>query len=132
MSSNIKITRICEFCKNEFTARTTKTLYCSLKYSSWAYKSRTRLSKITESNRLTEIAKNPDLEIVKTKDFISINQASTLFDISRRTVYRIIARGELDIAKFGTRTVIRRCDMDSFFSIPLDESKLHPFRNFLD
>lgn len=130
MSSNIKITRICDFCKEEFTARTTKTLYCSLKCSSRAYKSRTRQSKITESNRQTEIAKNPNLEIIKTKDFISVNQASILFGISRRTIYRIISRGELDIAKFGTRTVIRKCDMDSFFSIPMQESLLRPVQEF--
>lgn len=130
MSSNIQIVRICEFCKNEFTARTTKTLYCSLKCSSRAYKSRARESKIAESNKQTQIAKNPNLEIVKTKDFISVNQASLLFGISRRTIYRIISRGELDIAKFGTRTVIRRCDMDTFFSIPLDQYMLQPVQEF--
>nr|WP_255373831.1 helix-turn-helix domain-containing protein [[Flexibacter] sp. ATCC 35103] len=32
--------------------------------------------------------------------------ASNLLGISRSTIYRIIQRGELDIAKFGTRTVI--------------------------
>lgn len=130
MSSNIKINRICEFCKNEFTARTTKTLYCSLKCSSRAYKARTRKSKIEESNRQTEIAKKPDLEIAKTKDFISIKQAGLLYGISRRTIYRIISRGELDIAKFGTRTVIRRSDMDGFFTIPLQESMLRPVQEF--
>lgn len=130
MSSNIKITRICKFCENEFTARTTKTLYCTLKCSSRAYKARTRQSKIIESNKETEIARNPNLEIIKNKDFISINQASDLFGISRRTLYRIISRGELDIAKFGTRTVIRRCDLDGFFSIPLEESMLRPVQEF--
>lgn len=76
------------------------------------------------------MAKNPNLEIVKTKDFISVNQASLLFGISRSTIYRIISRGELDIAKFGTRTIIRRCDMDNFFSIPLEESILRPIQKF--
>ncbi|OOV17555.1 helix-turn-helix domain-containing protein [Flavobacterium sp. LM4] len=50
--------------------------------------------------------------------------------ISRRTIYRIISRGELDIAKFGTRTVIRRSDMDGFFTIPLQESMLRPVQVF--
>ncbi|MDR6845560.1 helix-turn-helix domain-containing protein [Flavobacterium granuli] len=130
MSTNIRIARICEFCKNEFTARTTKTQYCSLKCSSRAYKARTRQSKIDESNRQTEIAQHPLLEAVKTKDFLNINQASLLFGISRRTIYRIISRGELDIAKFGSRTVIRRCDMDNFFSLPLEQSMLRPVQEF--
>lgn len=80
-----------------------------------------KLSKVIKE---TEIARNPNLEIIKNKDFISINQASDLFGISRRTLYRIISRRELDIAKFGTRTVIRRCDLDGFFSIPLEESTI--------
>lgn len=130
MSTNIKITRICEFCQNEFTAKTTKTKYCSLKCSSRAYKARTRKCKIEESNRQTEIARHPQLEAVKTKDFLSVNQASLLFGISRRTIYRIISKGELDIAKFGARTVIRKCDMDAFFSIPLEESLLRPVQEF--
>lgn len=130
MSTNIKITRVCEFCKNEFVAKTTKTQYCSLKCSSRAYKARTRQSKIDESNRLTEIAKNPHLEIIKIKEFINVDQASILFGISKRTIYRIISRGELDIAKFGRRTVIRRLDLDSFFSLPLDQSLLRPVQEF--
>lgn len=130
MSTNMKITRICEFCKNEFTARTTKTRYCSLICNSRGYKSLARQSKINESNKHTEIAKNPDFEVVKVKDFLSIDQASLLFGISKRTIYRIISRGELDIAKFGTRTVIRRCDMDTFFSLPLERSMLKPSQEF--
>ncbi|KIA95584.1 DNA-binding protein [Flavobacterium sp. AJR] len=130
MSSKMKITRVCQFCQNEFTAQTTKTKFCSLKCSSKAYKSRTRQSKIAESNRQTEIAKNPNIEVIKTKDYIDVYQASNLLGISRRTIYRLIERGELDIAKFGSRTVIRRCDLDSFFSIPLDQSILRPVQEF--
>lgn len=130
MSSNIQITRICEFCQNKFTAKTTKTQYCSLKCSSRAYKARTRQSKINQSDRQTEIAENPNLEIIKSKDFLNVNQVSLLFGISRRTIYRIISRGELDIAKFGSRTVIRRCDLDGFFSLPLQESMLRPVQEF--
>ncbi|PVX47485.1 hypothetical protein C8C85_3428 [Flavobacterium sp. 103] len=93
MSTNIRIARIWEFCRNEFTAKTTKTQYCSLNRSSKACKARTRQSKITESNKQTEIAQNPNLEIVKTKDFISVNHASLLFGISRKIIYRIFYRG---------------------------------------
>lgn len=89
MSSNIKIIRVCEFCKNEFTARTTKTLYCSLKCSSRAYKARTRQSKIDQSDRQTEIAKNPDLEIVKTKDFISVKQVEKTVKLTTLFQYKV-------------------------------------------
>ncbi|MGN7812576.1 helix-turn-helix domain-containing protein [Flavobacterium sp. 22076] len=130
MSSKIEITRICEFCKNEFTARTTKTLYCSLKCSSRAYKARVRQAKIDRSENETKQVKNVNLEAIKAKDYIDVNLASNLLGISKRTIYRLIARGELDIAKFGRRTIIRRCDLDSFFSTPLDQALLRPVQEF--
>lgn len=130
MSTNIKIKRICEFCQNEFIAKTTKTQYCSLKCSSRAYKARTRQSKIDQSNKQTEIAKNPVLESVRVKDFLSIKQAGLLFGISRSTIYRLVSRGHLDIGKFGKRTVIRRCDLDSFFAIPVEDLLLKPKQQF--
>ena len=40
MSSNIRIQRICQQCKNEFTAKTTVTKYCSDRCSKRAYKAR--------------------------------------------------------------------------------------------
>ena len=51
MSSNIQVQRICQYCSNEFTARTTTTLYCSHKCNSAAYKARLRDTKIEESNK---------------------------------------------------------------------------------
>ncbi|WP_208796406.1 DNA-binding protein [Flavobacterium fluviatile] len=80
MSTNIMIKRICEFCQNEFIAKTTKTQYCGLKCSSRAYKARTRQSKIDQSNKQTEMAKNPFLEAVRVKDFRSIKQAGSFWN----------------------------------------------------
>ncbi len=118
MSTNIKIKRVCEFCKNEFIAKTTRTRYCSHKCNSRGYKKIAKEGKIAASNKETELIKNPQLESVKELEFLSINQTCLLFGISRRTLYRIIERGELDIAKFGKRTILRRCDLDAFFSVP--------------
>ena len=130
MSTNIKIKRICGFCQNEFIAKTTKTQYCSLKCSSRAYKARTRQSKIDQSDKETEIAKNPVLEAVRVKDFLSVKQAGLLFGISRSTIYRLVSRGQLDIGKFGKRTVIRRCDLDSFFAITIEDVLFKPKQQF--
>jgi excisionase family DNA binding protein len=130
MSTNIKIKRICEFCQNEFIAKTTKTQYCGLKCSSRAYKAGKRESKIDQSNKQTEIAKNPILESIRVKDFLSIKQAGLLFGIGRSTIYRLVSRGNLDIGKFGKRTVIRRCDLDSFFAIPTKDLLLKPKQQF--
>lgn len=130
MSTNIKINRICEFCENEFVAKTTKIQFCGLKCSSRAYKARTRQSKIDQSNKEIEIAKNPILQAIREKDFLSIKQAGLLFGISRSTIYRIVSRGQLDIGKFGKRTVIRRCDLDSFFALPVQDLLFKPKQQF--
>lgn len=61
MSSNIEVTRICEHCKKQFTAKTTRTRYCSPICNSRGYKSLERKGKVEKSN--TEIVQllNTDL-----------------------------------------------------------------------
>lgn len=117
MSSNIKITRICQFCNNEFIAKTTKTKFCSLKCGSKNYKRSAREEKISYSNEQTNKIRYGDVELLKKLEFLSIKDTCELFGISKRTLYRIIERGELDVAKLGSRTIIRRCDMDNFFAL---------------
>jgi excisionase family DNA binding protein len=46
-----------------------------------------------------------DLEKIKPLEFLKITQATVLFGISRSTLYRLVNNGQLDIAKFGKRTV---------------------------
>ena len=130
MSSNIEIKRICEFCKNEFTARTTRTRYCSHKCNSRHYKVLERNEKVEKSNQETVKILNVDLEKIKHREFLNITQASNLFGISRRTVYRLINRGEVNIAKLGKRSVLKRCDLESFFAIPIVEQTLKPVQLF--
>jgi len=54
MSSNIKVQRICNNCGNEFTAKTTTTLYCSRSCYSAAYKAKQRAVKIEQSDKETQ------------------------------------------------------------------------------
>ena len=130
MSTNIRIKRICEFCLHEFTAKTTKTQYCSHKCNSRAYKAKVRTEKIETSNAETTKIINVDMEKIKVREFLNITQAGRLFGISRRTVYRLIDRGHLNIAKFGARTVIRKCDLEAFFSVPIIPQKMEPVQSF--
>ena len=48
MSSNLKITKTCEWCGKEFIARTTSTSYCSHRCSNLAYKERKRQKKLQD------------------------------------------------------------------------------------
>jgi len=56
----------------------------------------------------TELILTGDLTRVKAMEFLNVDQAALLFGISRRTIYRLINRGCLNIAKFGNRTVLKR------------------------
>jgi excisionase family DNA binding protein len=112
MSSNIKVQRICQYCGNEFTARTTVTRFCSQRCASAAHKQKVRAAKIEQSNRQTQQIRNQPIEELKAKAFLSIADTCKLVGISRRTVYRLIERGELIIGKAGKRTIIRRSDLE--------------------
>ena len=108
MSSNIEVKRICQHCSKEFTARTTVTKYCSDKCSKAAYKARKRAEKVNKSNTETSRIKQQPIEDIKAKDYLSINEVCKLIGISRRTVYRLIERGEIKKIKIGSRTLIKR------------------------
>lgn len=116
MSSNIEITRICQFCDNEFTARTTVTKYCSHRCASRAYKARQRGNDISKSNQETaEIISAPIIEL-QAKDFLSVSDASELLGVSRWTLSRAITDGRLNAVRFGKRIVIKRTEIDRLFS----------------
>lgn len=115
MSSNIKVKRICEHCSREFVAQTTVTKYCSLPCRQRAYKARKRAEKIENSNKETLRIKNQPIEDLKSKEFLSINEVSMLMGISRRTIYRLIENEVLHKVKVGTRTIIKRSDIDILF-----------------
>jgi excisionase family DNA binding protein len=112
MSSNIQVQRICQHCGKEFTARTTVTQYCGDTCSKRAYKARVRTGKVEQSNKETQRIKSQPIEELKAKAFLSIADTCKLVGISRRTVYRIIERGELTTGKAGKRTIIRRSDLE--------------------
>ncbi|MES2387395.1 MAG: helix-turn-helix domain-containing protein [Bacteroidota bacterium] len=111
----MRLQRICSLCGNEFTAQTTTTQYCGNVCSKRAYKARKRAEKIEASNTETVKAKERPIDELKAKAFLSVPDTCKLLGLSRWTVYRMIARGQLLAAKAGTRTIVRRSDLDSLF-----------------
>jgi excisionase family DNA binding protein len=115
MSSNIKIQRICQHCGIEFTARTTVTQYCGDNCAKRAYKVRLRGTKIEASNNETLSLKAKPIEDLKAKLFLSVMETCILIGVSRRTIYRMIDRGEIKTGKAGRRTLIKRNEIDNLF-----------------
>ncbi len=116
MSSNIKVKRICQYCKQEFTARTTVTKYCSLKCGQRAYKSRKRAEKIKRSNTETIRIKNLPIEQLKAKEFLTVREVAQLLNFSLRSVYYYIENGTISAVNLGQRmTRVKRSEIDKLF-----------------
>lgn len=114
MSSNIRITKVCQFCNNEFTAKTIKTRFCSLACGSKSYKKRSGDNKKEAARLRREAVNNAEIQRLGELDFLSIDEASIFIGISRRTLYRAISRKELKAGKFGSRTFITQSDISQF------------------
>ncbi len=114
MSSNIQITKKCQWCGKEFIARTTTTAYCSHRCSSLAYKERARQKRV--ENAKTEYAKIKSGEAdLNGLEFLTPRQAGTLLGIGWRTVYNYINQGVIKVWQLKRKTLIRRSDLEALF-----------------
>lgn len=123
MSSNLRVTRICEYCKNAWEARKTTSRYCSDICSKRAYKDRQKAEKIARSNEQTKQVIEKPITDLRAHEFLTVDESARLVRISRRTLYRLIERGELSTTKLSRRTVIRRADIDRLFDVPIAAPK---------
>ena len=116
MSSNIKIQRICQDCGNEFTARTTSTMYCSHRCNSTAYKQKVKTGKIEQSNKETKRIKNQPIEELKAKEFLTVREVALLLNCSIRSAYYYIGSGTIKAMNLGQRiTRVKRSEIDKLF-----------------
>jgi len=114
MSSNIRVQRICQHCGKAFIAKTTVTKYCGDNCAKLAYKARKREEKLEVSNTETFQMIYTPMEILKEKPYLSVKETSQLLGISRRTLYRMLSRGDLKHTKIGRRTIIIRTELDNY------------------
>jgi excisionase family DNA binding protein len=117
MSSNIKIQKNCEFCGNEFTARTLYTRYCSKSCNKKHYKQLLLEENLKIKDSQESIKTSPQ-EILRNsaQEYFEINEAAQIMRVSRRTLYRLIEEKKLKKKKILSRTVILKDDIQSFFA----------------
>ena len=116
MSSNIQVQRICEYCQNQFTARTTVTRFCSKQCASKASKARIRAAKVKMSNKQIKTALNVHIETVKAKEYLTVKDAALLLNCSARSIYRMIDSNTIKAVNLAERkTTIKRSDIDALF-----------------
>ena len=115
MSSNMKIPKVCQYCGQEFVARTTVTQYCSDNCAKRAYKKRKREEKLKAVETVEKQQVNFNKYQINGKEFLSISETCQLLGASRMTIYRQIKSGTIQAAKIGRRTIIKRSIIDQMF-----------------
>lgn len=130
MPSNIRVKRVCEFCKIEFIAQKTTTRFCSKKCATDLARQAIRQAKIQSSDEKTEKLKTQSkseqtlsfikvstrqretLNQVQEREFLNVKQVSMLLGVSRATLYNMVARGQIPLFKIGTRSIFKRQDLE--------------------
>lgn len=125
-TSKFRVLRTCEFCGKEFYAQKVTTRFCSRRCNELAYKQRRRQRQITEAE--ARVLQKP-IEEVGNKDFLSLQDTSVLFGITKRSVYNLIYNGVLQAFKLSSRmTLIRRADIERIFESHVYTKKVKPER----
>ena len=110
MAGNFEFHKVCQFCGNKFIAQKSTTKYCSLTCASRAYKERQKEKRLQDDSR--EIRETNRQKLVE-QEYLSITETAELLSISRPTVYRMIADGQLQVLRLGERTTrIKRSDLE--------------------
>ncbi len=116
MSSNLEVQKICEWCGNEFTARTLTTRYCSHKCNSRSYKAKKREEGVKKVKmRTANFVSEKELKTLNGKEIFTITQTALYLGVSRPTVYSYLKNNELKSVRLGGKNFIRKIDIDSLF-----------------
>lgn len=111
MSSNLRIKSTCDYCGTEFIAKTTKTRYCSHKCNSRDYKQKLRTKKVNKEWNFRN--EKTQLENLKYRDYLSVNEAAALIGCSTKTVYRLVKDGTIKSVNLSERlTRINKRSLD--------------------
>ncbi len=129
MTSTFKIQRICQYCKEEFSARTTVTKYCSHLCNKKALKEKYKSDKVEASHSETVAFKLNTVNEAKIKDYLTPKEVAALLNLSIRTIYKLIESGDIKALRISERvTRVRRLDIDALFDIskPPQVKKVQP------
>jgi len=110
MSSNMRILKICEFCRNEFVAKTTVTQCCSDACAKRLYKARLREKLISRAKMETEVKRKPEayiteeqIKAMQAKEWLTLKEAAILLNVSPLTLRRWTLAGKVRSEKVGRK-----------------------------
>lgn len=102
--------KICQHCGKEFIACYQRTEYCSARCAKLADKQRKRNERLKETQ--LEVRERERLALLD-KNWLTLSDAARLMQMSRTTLYKVIADNGIVLRRFSARTVrIARADLE--------------------
>ena len=124
MSSNLRIIKMCEFCKQEFIARKTTTQTCSDPCAKRLYKLRQREKAIDRAEVETMVKRKPEVfiteeqvKVIQAKEWLTLKEAALLLNISPLTLRRWTLAGKVRSEKMGRKHLFNREILKTFLGI---------------
>jgi excisionase family DNA binding protein len=121
MSSNIKIVKICEYCNQEFIAKTTTTICCSDNCSKRFYKLKIKNDKIAQAELKTEIKRKPktfiteeEIKAIQAKKNLTLVEAAILLNITPLTSRRWTLPGKMNSQKVGKKWMFNIKQLENY------------------
>ena len=119
----MEIQKRCLWCGKQYIAHKMTTKYCSHQCNSAAYKDAKRNERLIEMERNDNL--KPIIEVKKFSDkpYLSPSEVGILLGLSRASVYRYMASGDLNALQLKGKTRIRRSDVEKMFENSSEYSK---------
>lgn len=125
MSSNLRIVKICAYCKQEFIARKTTTETCSDPCAKRLYKIKQR-GKAVQGVGVETVVKREakafitedEVKAIQAKEWLTLKEAALLLNVSPLTLRRWTLAGKLQSKKVGRKHLFKRkerCDLGFVF-----------------
>jgi len=123
MSSNIRIVKICEYCKKEFIAKKTTSKTCSNDCAKRFYALNIKNAKIALAELKTEIKRTPhafvmetEIRAIQAKELLTLREAAILLNITPLTLRRWTLAGKLKSQKIGRKHSFNKAELLSDLS----------------
>ena len=123
MSSNIRINRVCNYCNQKFVAKTFTTKYCSHKCNQRDYKKRIKEEKLLKSkeeysidskiSKLKKVTPTFDIELLKSKSYLTISEVCVLMNMCDSTVRKLIKEERIKTIRLGKKHIIPKSQLDN-------------------
>src|SRR5258708_15832818 len=117
MSSNLRIVKVREYCKQEFIARKTTSQTCSDACAKRLYKLRGRERAISRTKMETEVKRRPqayiteEVRVIQAKEWLTLKEAAFLLNVSPLTLRRWTLAGKIESRKVGKKHAFRSLEL---------------------